>query len=135
MLTLGGLPESQARHWEHATYQELGGAILLMLSSSPEKRRKGYIQFHELRRFFMPVEWGEYLGRLDAFRSMHDARRIDDIVKEISCDMGDHAKPAPLPETEPGPVVISDTQEPVQLQHKKKTGQRSSETCEQLSLF
>jgi hypothetical protein len=67
-FTHGGIPETDAWHWDDRTEKILGQAIADLYSGSAESQRKGRIAFYELKRYFMLPEWNQYLFRLDQYR-------------------------------------------------------------------
>jgi hypothetical protein len=83
MTTLGGLPESEALHWNEETYQRAGEIIKNLASGNPERRKKGYIDFHEMRRHFMDAEWTEKITQLDFFRVANRHPKIADVIERI----------------------------------------------------
>jgi hypothetical protein len=82
-LTLGGLPECEALHWTEETYQRAGQIIKDLASGNADRRQQGYIDFHELRRHFMSVEWTEKITQLDFFRVANRHPKICDVVERI----------------------------------------------------
>jgi hypothetical protein len=66
-LTHGGLPEDQAQHWTDANKKKLGN-IVMMLQSTVDLRKKAYIDFYEMKRYFFVEEWDQFILILNTFR-------------------------------------------------------------------
>lgn len=122
--------------------QALGQSIFLMYSQSPDKRRRGYIGYHELRRSFLLSEWESEFLPLEEFREGQGAKRIADMAMDIQREMGLRGVPSVLPVLDPGPVTCVVMPVPVpapvrRVERPTVQPQRvlSSEECIQTSLF
>lgn len=67
-MTHGGLPDSEALHWDGETYHKLGVIAYLLMSGNAKKAAEGYREFYELKRHFMVEEFDRLIESLDEFR-------------------------------------------------------------------
>lgn len=86
-LTLGGLPESETLHWNEEIYQRAGEIIKNLASGNQDRRRQGYIDFHEMRRHFMAAEWDDKIRQLDFFRVANRHPKIADVIERIRLEL------------------------------------------------
>lgn len=135
LLTIGGIPASNALHWDCCTKQKLGQAIYQMYSSCPESRRKGYSAFYELSRFFMKNEWTAFIKQLDDYRIEHGFQPITEMVDTIQHNLANTGSVAPIPETEPGPVDIANSFCPQRNEPVYPRSSPEDPEAVQLSLF
>jgi hypothetical protein len=83
MRTIGGLPDTEALHWDNETYQQFGTIVYQLSSHDAELRRRGYRAFYEFRRHFIEVEFLEMINRLEAFRRDKHITPLDTLLKDI----------------------------------------------------
>lgn len=135
-LTHGGIPEADALHWNHETYQRFGRIVQFLASSNPVHRRKGYVDYHEMHRHFMAAEWDNLIRELDLFRIAHHHLKISDLLLAISKDLVEKGFPAQAAEVSaeipPYEVALKELDKTI---IKTKQYSFTVKDSEQLSLF
>lgn len=135
-LTHGGIPEADALHWNHDTYQRFGRIVQFLASSNPDHRRKGYIDYHEMHRYFMKDEWDNLIRELDLFRIAHRHLKISDLLLAISKDLVENGFPAQAAEVSAEiPLYEVAIKELDKTIIKTKQYHFTKKEVEQLSLF
>lgn len=129
-FTIGGFPESEAYQWDAVTYQRLGNIVRLALSALPDKRREGYLQYYELRRYFMENTFECLIDDLDEYRARIGYRAFRLIVEDIGKEI---VKKGTVETAQPEQVQMPPLHELVTRFKEDLT--KPAESCEQLSLF
>jgi hypothetical protein len=83
MMTHGGLPESEALHWNDETRQQIGQVVFMLVAGSKDKSKQGYIKFYQLKRKFMADEFDGFILRLDAHRKEKGFTTLSDMVAAV----------------------------------------------------
>jgi hypothetical protein len=82
MLTQGGLPESEALHWNATTYKQLGEVVRLLDSQDKNEKVKGRVGYYHLSRMFLQDEWSEYVEKLETMRKEKGFKAIEVLLDE-----------------------------------------------------
>ena len=129
MTTHGGLPDSEALHWDGDTYHKMGVIVYLLMSGNSKKAAEGYREFYELKRLFMAEEFDRLINSLDDFRREKNMVTLSAMVEAVGnkiVESGEiksiDSQPEDLPVWKPEPVAYA------QVAIKK-------EKVEQMSLF
>lgn len=117
--TFGGYPESEAYTWNSETHQALGQCVFLMQSANANNRKKGWIEWYELKRHFMFGTWREYVDKFDAFRIERNAPTTDEMVEQISREVSGRPDTIPKPSDCPIPAFLEDALNGGGLQDEK----------------
>lgn len=128
--TFGGMPLSDAKHWDDETKKELGSIVYKITSGKSKLRLEGHNEYYEFKRFFTREEWDEYVDALERYRESLGHRRVGDIVREI----GKQLVKDKVLETTPEPPIST-----IPQTWKKKTEESeikwSEKEGEQLAFF
>jgi len=129
VLTFGGLPVSNALHWDSSTHKALGSIVYKIISGLPKLRFEGWNDYFHMKRHFVLEEWDNYIGQLESHRQNLGHRSIADIIEEIGKEVVKYNKPQQhVKESSVASIPVNTTT----MQYTKPS---VTVTCEQLSLF
>ncbi|MBT8489698.1 MAG: hypothetical protein KJN62_01480 [Deltaproteobacteria bacterium] len=131
ILTHGGLPLSEAWHWNVETSRQLGDIVVRLMSGSEQRIRQAYIDYYEMKRHFITNEFDLKIEELDRYRIEHDfitvTAMIEDARRQFVTD-GD------LINTEKDRVIIAQ-KEPQKTAVEIMKQWEKDEKVEQMSLL